>query len=66
MTACALVSPPGDQGICNHPRNIRGRRKRRFADVEHERDNQKGRIRYLAGHGFSAAVVTGQARDPDA
>jgi len=52
--------------VYNHPTNIRGRRRRRFADVEHERDNQKGRIRCLAGRGFWAAALTGQARAPDA
>ena len=51
--------------VYNHPTNIRGRRRRRFADVEHERDNQKGRIRCLAGRGFWAAALTGQARDQD-
>ena len=49
---------------CNPPTNIRGRRRRRFADVADERDHQKGRIQCLAGHGFWAAVVIGQARAP--
>jgi hypothetical protein len=49
---------------CNHPTNIRGRRPCRFADVEHERDNQQWRIRCLAGHGFWVAALTGQARVP--
>jgi hypothetical protein len=45
--------------VCNHPKSIPGRRRRRFAYEEDERDNQKGCIRCTAGHGFWACLPSG-------